>query len=362
MNIVVLNGSPAGENSVTLYTMLFIRQRFPEHHYEVLHVGQRIRSMEKDASTWQEALQRADLIVFCYPVYTFLVPSQLHRFIEMMKESGVDLAGKYATQLSTSKHFYDTTAHQFIEDNCHDLGLRYVRGLSADMDDLLHERGRQEALSFFRYVLWNVAQGYRELPPARRDTITPAVVHPQAEPLSVAAPKRVVIVVDFSYSKENHLQDMCARLKNRLPCEAEIVDIQRFPFAGGCLGCFHCAADGKCVYRDGFDGYLRERIQTADGLVYAYTVRDHSMGHRFKMFDDRQFCNGHRTVTKGKPVAYLVAGDLAAEPNLQLLMEARAQVGGNFLAGIAARRWVGLNTTEQEGSFARMVLLKDNSS
>ena len=54
-----------------------------------------------------------------------------------------------------------------------------------------------------------------------------------------------------------------------------------------------------------------------------------------KMYDDRQFCNGHRTVTMGKPVGYLIDGHLSAEPNLQTLMEARAQVGGNYLAGIA---------------------------
>ena len=53
------------------------------------------------------------------------------------------------------------------------------------------------------------------------------------------------------------------------------------------------------------------------------------------MYDDRQFCNGHRTVTIGMPVGYLVSGDLSREQNLQTLMEARAQVGSNFLAGIA---------------------------
>ena len=37
----------------------------------------------------------------------------------------------------------------------------------------------------------------------------------------------------------------------------------------------------------------------------------------------------------GKPVGYLVDGPLSREPNLQMLMEARAQVGGNYLAGIA---------------------------
>ena len=69
--------------------------------------------------------------------------------------------------------------------------------------------------------------------------------------------------------------------------------------------------------------------------MYAFTIKDHSMGHRFKLYDDRQFCNGHRTVTMGKPVGYIVDGDLKAEENLRTLVAARAEVGGNFLAGIA---------------------------
>ena len=47
------------------------------------------------------------------------------------------------------------------------------------------------------------------------------------------------------------------------------------------------------------------------------------------------FCNGHRTVTVGMPVGYLVSGDISKEENLRTIIEARAQVGSNFLAGIA---------------------------
>lgn len=337
MNIAVLNGSPAGKDSITLHTLLYIQRHFPEHRFEIIHVAQQIRKLEKEPALWTDALLRADMLLFCYPVYTFLAPAQLHRFIGLVKESGIDLSGKYATQITTSKHFYDVTAHRYIEDNCADLGLKVIHGLSADMDDLLHPQGRREALDFFRYVLWNVAQGYSEgvFVPSPAPA---AATDPEVGPLNAPAPKRVVIVADFSHSPSGSLQDMCRRLERRLPCGAEIVDIQSFRFAGGCLGCFHCAADGKCVYRDGFDDYLRSHIQTADALVYAYTVVDHSMGYRFKLFDDRQFCNGHRTVTMGRPVGYLVDGDLACEENLRMLMEARAQVGGNALAGIASNR------------------------
>ena len=132
MEILVINGSPKGKNSITLQTVLFLQQQFPEHHFEILHAGQRIKSLEKDFSPALTALEKAELILFSYPVYTFLAPCQLHRFIELMKEHGANVSGKLATQVTTSKHFYDTTAHRYIQDNVQEMGMDYIRGLSAD--------------------------------------------------------------------------------------------------------------------------------------------------------------------------------------------------------------------------------------
>ncbi len=350
MHVLVINGSPSGKNSITLQTVLFIEKHFKKITFKYLHVGSGIHAMEKSFAEAEDALRSADLLLFAYPVYTFLVPSQLHRFIELIKEHVMDLSGKYATQLTTSKHFYDTTAHQFIEDNCDDLGLRYITGLSADMEDLLSKKGQTEALKFFRYVCWNMKHGLYE--PARyasssRDTVDagscssglPDTQDTAADTGGSGLPdpsKRIVVITDLpADGSGTALAGMINRFKESVSCTCDVVNIREFPFKGGCLGCFHCAADGTCIYKDGFDSYLRNNIQSSDAIVYAYTIRDHSMGSRFKMFDDRQFCNGHRTVTMGKPVGYLVEGDLANEPNLITLMEARAQVGGNFLAGIA---------------------------
>ena len=131
MKALILNGSPKGPDSITLQTALYLETKFPDVAFETLHVGQRIRSIEKDFAAARAALESADLLIFCYPVYTFLVPAQLHRFLELIKENGVSLAGKFATQITTSKHFYDTTAHRFVEENFADLGLQCIRGLSA---------------------------------------------------------------------------------------------------------------------------------------------------------------------------------------------------------------------------------------
>ena len=336
MKILVLNGSPKGKDSITFQTVRYLIKRFPSETFTTLHVGQRIRHIEQDFSEAEEALKNADLLLFCYPVYTFLAPSQLHRFLELIKEHGVDLAGKFAAQLTTSLHFYDVTAHRFVRDNCDDLGLVYLDGLSADMEDLLKPAGRKDAEDFFRHVLWCAENGV-SLPPhypiqADQPAFTPAPLAPQPA-AEKTVQKRVVIVADGIKPPLKGMIDAFAALA---PYAVETVDLSAFPFAGGCLGCFRCAANGTCVYRDGFDAFLREHIQSADATVYAFAIRDHSMGSTMKRFDDRQFCNGHRTVTMGKPVGYLISGALEQEPNLSLLIEARAEVGGNYLAGVVA--------------------------
>ena len=332
MNILVINGSPKGKNSITLQTVLYLSTLHPEVHFSTLHAGAEIRQLEKDFSPAREALAKADVLLFSYPVYTFLVPSQLHRFFELLREQGTDLKDKYATQLTTSKHFYDVTAHAFVQDNCDDLGLKFIRGLSADMEDLTTKKGQADAEAFFDFLVWSVENDRYEM---RRSRSTPPVHLPVNVPEDPGGKTGDVVIVADLRPEDTQLRDMILRFRAVFPKKTRIVNIHDFPFRGGCLSCFRCAADGTCVYTDGFAELLRESIQTAEAIVLAFTIRDHSMGARFKMYDDRQFCNGHRTVTMGKPFGYLVSGNLSEEENLRTVIHARAETGGNFLAGTA---------------------------
>lgn len=333
MNILVLNGSPKGQYSITLQTVLYLEKLHPEHTFQIFHAGQRIKALEKDFSPAIEAVEQADLLLFSYPVYTFIAPYQLHRFIELLKESGVSLKGKFATQLTTSKHFYDVTAHKYIQDNCQDMDMKFIHGLSADMDDLTTEKGQEEAKRFFDFVVWSVKNDMYEVIP---QPLAPANHVPVEVPHAGSANKSGDIVIITDCSEENtQLKNMIARFQAVLPRKTRIVNLREYPFKGGCLGCFNCAVSGKCIYTDGFDEFLRNDIQTAQAIVYAFSIKDHSMGSTFKLYDDRQFCNGHRTVVMGMPMGYLVSGNYSAESNLQMIIEGRAQVGGNFLAGVA---------------------------
>lgn len=333
MKILVLNGSPKGDYSITLQTSIYLSKLHPEHEFSFLNVGQKIKALEKDFSEAEKMINESDLLIFSYPVYTFLAPYQLHKFVSLLKDNKIKLNGKYATQISTSKHFYDVTAHRYIQDNCQELGFKFIKGLSADMDDLPLEKGQREAKAFFDYLIWSVENDIFE---PNLNSFT------EARNIKVDVPQEerkekngdVVIIADFG-EEDIQLQNMISRFQSVFSRKTRVVNIRNYKFKGGCLGCLNCATSGQCVYKDGFTDYLRKELNSAEARVFAFTIKDHSMGTQFKLYDDRSFCNGHRSVTMGMPVGYLVSGNYSEETNLQTVLEARASVGENFLCGVA---------------------------
>ena len=332
MKFLIINGSPKGKYSCTLHTLLYLQKTYKEHNFDILDVGKQIKLLEKDFSKAIEMINNCDALIFSYPVYTFIAPSQLHRFIELLKENNVNLENKFVTQVTTSKHFYDMTAHKYIENNCYDLKMKYVKGLSADMEDLTKQQGQIDAVAFFNYFVNCINNDIYEIIPNRNINVINDYICDNIE-IKEKKDKEIVIVADILENDFN-LKNMINDFRNKIDYKTRVVNIREFPFSGGCLGCFNCAGDGKCIYKDNFDTFLRENIQKADAIVIAFTIKDHSMGARFKMYDDRQFCNGHRTVTEGMPFGYIVNGDYENEFNLKTIVEARAEVGHNFLAGV----------------------------
>jgi len=332
MKILILNGSPKGEFSTTYHTLKYIEKRYPSHEYSCIPVGQTIGVLKKNIKSVIHAIEQAELIVFSYPVYTFLAPSQLHELIAELKKCNVSFEGKFATQITTSKHFYDMTAHRYIEENAKDLKFKFIKGLSADMDDLTTEKGQKQACDFFEYVMWCMKENIYE---SCIDTVSKKSLHLASIPEVVKKRGKDIVIITDSTKNDIYLNSMIERFQTLLPFSSRIVNLHNIRMDGGCLGCFQCAFSGKCIYHDHFDEILRNTIQNGDAMIYAFSVKDHSMGALFKRFDDRQFCNGHRTVNMGMPIGYLVSGELSKEENLRTIIEARCEVGSNFLCGIA---------------------------
>jgi len=317
MKICIVNGSPKADNSITLQTSNYIQQKCPGDEWTLINVGAKIKYYENHMDEALELLNSAELVIFSYPVYTFMAPYQLHRFIELLKENKADFSGKHATQITTSKHFYDITAHGYVKDNCIDLGFRVIDGLSADMNDLLEKQGREDAIAFWKMVKFQIQQDK------------------EPDSFEVKNDSKVISIVTNAEPGDETLKEMIKEFQAKIPYKTNVYNILEADIKGGCISCFHCAPKGECIYKDDFQDLLRNKIQKADATVYAFTIKDHSMGASFKKFDDRQFCNGHRTVTMGKPVGYIVNGDYAGEKNLQTVILGRSQVGHNYLPGVA---------------------------
>lgn len=341
MHILVLNASPKAKTSITLQNSLYLEKKFPMHSFSYIHIGCSKTLNEKNLEKTATEIKNSDLILFSFPVYTFIAPSQLHYFIRLLKEHNLSFDGKTATCITTSKHFYDTTAHKYLEENLLDLGFNYIEGLSLDMEDLLSKEGQMSLTSFFERTLWALENGVVEKPiepkrePSLKENSGKESTNSSVIKFTPKANYTVSIVVDYSYNKE-HLKEMVNTFVENFPYKTRIVDLSAFSFKGGCLGCLKCALEGKCIYNDNFNHLLEDEVLSSDGVIYAFSIIDHSMGPLYKTYDDRRFYNGHRTVSQFKPIGYIIDGNIAKEDNLRTILVARSDVGRNYLTGLAS--------------------------
>jgi len=356
MKIAVLAGSPKGEMSITLQYVRYLQKKIPVHQFVIIQIGNQIGKLEKDAAAFQAVLDEirgAAAVLWCFPVYFLMVPSPLKRFIELVFERHAEaaFAGKYATALTTSVHFYDHTAHNYIRAISEDLGMQAVPGFSADMEDLLKPDGRAGLVSFaLDFTRTIVARAPVEKAFAPVNVSIPEYL-PQAIPdVPKTGRRRIVLLTDAGAADAN-LRRMTDDFVRSLPNAVDVININSLDLKGGCLGCCRCGDANVCVYRDDLMPLFRDKLMPSDAIVFAGRIRDRYFSARWKMFFDRSFCNGHAPVMMGKQMAWIVSGALRQLPNLRQLLEAEAEMSRMHLAGIV--------TDEEADSARTAALLRD---
>ncbi|HMM22256.1 MAG TPA: NAD(P)H-dependent oxidoreductase [Selenomonadales bacterium] len=338
MRVVVLNGSPKGAKSVTMQYLAFWQKLFPEHEWDILHVAQRVKQLERDEAAWAEvvdSVRGADFIVWAFPVYVLLVPAQYKRFIELLLERAEEaLAGKPAAAVTTSIRFFDHTAHSYIRSVSEDLGMPFYGGYSAAVDDLFQAGERDRFGQFGRHVLAAAAaqapvpRVSQPLPPEAQE-YRPAGSITRLE----CGDKRVAVVID--QAQDSNLARMVSRFTACLAGEVEVFELQDVDIKGGCLGCIRCGYNNQCVYegRDGFVGF-HQKLKKFDILVFAGAIRDRYLSSAWKTFFDRSFYTNHIPFFTGKQMAFLISGPLGKLADLRQILEAHAELQQANLAGI----------------------------
>ncbi|MEI6839934.1 MAG: NAD(P)H-dependent oxidoreductase [Methanomicrobiales archaeon] len=332
MKIVVLNGSPKGDISVTMQYVAYIRKKFPQHSYEILNVAHELRKIENDTALWNrtlDSIRSADIILWAFPLYYLVVCSQYKRFIELIfdRKAQDAFSGTYAASLSTSVHFFDHTAHAYIHAISDDLGMNYLGFYSAEMRDLLLEEERKRLEKFTALLLANV----QEKTPVQRENATlvwPAHVYVPgtAQKTLNQGSKRVVILTDSDGSSPNLLA-MTDRIRNNFSGSAEVINLHDVNIKGGCLGCCQCGYDNTCVYTDGYVDFFKNKLVPADIIIMAGSVRDRYLSSTWKLFFDRSFFKGHTPNLEGKQIGFVIAGPLHQVPHLKEALTAWADNG-----------------------------------
>jgi multimeric flavodoxin WrbA len=327
MKILVLNGSPKGENSITLQYVAYIKKSFPQHEYEIIHISQRIEKIERDLLTFEKIIDQvraADAVLWSFGLWVLCVPAQYMRFIELIFERGAEGAfrNKYTAVMTTSIHFYDHTAHNYMRAVSEDLGMKYADAISLDIIDMMKEERRRDitifAESFFNSIDEKAATSKLFKPL----TYTDFTYQPNKPETIIDAKGKKVLVLTDAYDSNTNLGRMINRFEQSFADRIDVIDLNDVDIRGACLGCMRCGYDYTCVYNDGFEDFYNQRVRTADIIVFSGTVKGRYLSSTWKTFYDRAYFWNHTPSLAGKQLGYIIAGPLSQNPNLIQILEA----------------------------------------
>jgi multimeric flavodoxin WrbA len=328
MKISVLNGSPKGDVSVTMQYVHYIQKMFPDNAMTVHNISQRIKAIEKDAGLFDKIVQdvkSSDLVVWAFPLYYLLVPSQYKRFIEMIfeRKAAGSFKARYAAVITTSIHFFDHTAHNYMRAICDDLEMKFAGAYSAAMFDLVKSQERKRLITFaelaFDAVNKNRPASRSYWPLTRKKfAYKPSLAGKKID----AGNKKILILTDAKGGSSNQAA-MVKRLRASFSVEPQVANLYDIDIKGGCLDCLQCGYDNQCVYgdSDGYREFFETTVKTADIIFYCGEIRDRYLSARWKQFLDRSFYNNHTPVLNGKQIGYMVSGPLRECASLRESMQ-----------------------------------------
>jgi multimeric flavodoxin WrbA len=339
MNLIVLSGSPKKDESVTLQSIKYLEIKNQAHKFDYVHIISQVNEFEKDPSalrTLCKKVQKADVVLWVFPVYHLLVPAHYKRFIELIFENNLEsyFTDKYTAIFTTSIKYADNNAHDYMHGICDDLKMNFIDLLSHHMDDLPNKARQQDLLTFFSEIELFVNDKLTCLPrykPLKKSQFK--YLAGKSGP-QVITDKRIIVITDAS-KEQNNVNEMIRQCEYAAATSVEVINLNDLSIKGYCLGCCRCGYDNTCIYRDGYRAFLDYVIEMADIIIYAGEIKDRYLSSLFKLYHDRSFTFNHVPHFTGKQFGFLIAGNFSNLPNLRQIFEHYHQETSN-LAGIVS--------------------------
>jgi len=342
MKIIILNGSPKGDKSVTLQYLRFMERHFEEHSFEAINVAQQILSLEKNEDKFNDVLKKineANLIIWAVPLYVMNVPSQLKKFIELIfeRKANQNFKDKYSAVVTTSIHFFDNLAQNYMEGICDDLNTKFIGGYSPDMYDLLDEQKREHLLSFGKSLFLAIENSYlpeKTYPPLPETTFQ---YQNNSVTKKIKTDKKILILSDNI--EDSNIRNMTQHLLESLEGNnVELVKLESIDIKGPCLGCCECGFDNECVYmeKDGYMKFYLETVKNADIIFFCGTILDRHISSLWKKFFDRAFFHTHTPSMTGKQLSFVLSGNYTLLDNMKEFTKAFSQWQRANLVGVVS--------------------------
>ena len=339
MKIIVLNGSPKGELSITMQYINYIQKKFKHHDLKIINIAQRINQIEKDAKAFEEIIkeiQLSDGVIWAFPLYVCTVHSSYQRFIELIFERAAEYAfsEKYTAVLTTSIHFFDNTAVNYMNSICDDLNMNYADSFTPEMYDLQKEAVRKNLLQFAQNLFDSIENKIitsKNYSPVRhfKKEYSPEASFDKIDSLN----KKVILVADSL--EDINLKNMIDKFTTSFSTDIEVVNLQDIDIKGGCLGCLKCGYNYECAYtdKDDFISFYNSKLKTADIIVFAGAIKYRYLSYAWKRFLDRAFFNTHTPMLSDTQIGFIISGPLMQIPNLRQILESYVQFQGANLVG-----------------------------
>ncbi len=320
MKVVVFNGSPKGDRSITLKYVLYLQNKFPDIIFKIFHIvsveNKNENEIRKDIlENLLFEIEKSDIVLWAFPVYIFHVPSQLLHFIEIVRKQKISdvFSGKYAAIISTSIHISGTLAINYIHAVCDDWNMKFTGTFNCETNDLLKSVYREKLIFFFNSILNTIEKKYElafEFAPVKKHEFIYQKGH---KVISIDTLQKKILIITDSTDKESNQHFMTEYFSDQFTVRPEIINLNEIYFKGGCLGCLKCGYDNHCVYQsaDEFTDFYKAKVLMADIIIVSGDIKFRYLSHVWKLFFDRSYFFNHTQPLAGKQVGMILTGEVS---------------------------------------------------